>query len=75
MQDFILWWVVVYDKYKTALVSDPRHRITHSCGFLIETKNRAVGAWSNYPVPLWLMRLQHWYCNIWVWQLCQVAVC
>jgi hypothetical protein len=23
----ILWWVVVYDKYKTALVSDPRHRI------------------------------------------------
>jgi hypothetical protein len=24
----ILWWVVVYDEYKTALVSDPRHRIT-----------------------------------------------
>jgi hypothetical protein len=23
----ILWWVVVYDKYKTTLVSDPRHRI------------------------------------------------
>jgi hypothetical protein len=23
----ILWWVVVHDKYKTALVSDPRHRI------------------------------------------------
>jgi hypothetical protein len=23
----ILAWVVVYDKYKTALVSDPRHRI------------------------------------------------
>jgi hypothetical protein len=23
----ILGWVVVYDKYKTALVSDPRHRI------------------------------------------------
>jgi hypothetical protein len=23
----ILWCVVVYDKYKTALVSDPRHRI------------------------------------------------
>jgi hypothetical protein len=21
-----LWWVVVYDKYKTVLVSDPRHR-------------------------------------------------
>jgi hypothetical protein len=24
----ILGWVVVYDKYKTVLVSDPRHRIT-----------------------------------------------
>jgi hypothetical protein len=23
----ILWWVVVYDKNKTVLVSDPRHRI------------------------------------------------
>jgi hypothetical protein len=23
----ILGWVVVYDKYKTALVSDPHHRI------------------------------------------------
>jgi hypothetical protein len=23
----ILWWVVVYDKYKTARVSDPRHWI------------------------------------------------
>jgi hypothetical protein len=23
----ILGWVVVHDKYKTALVSDPRHRI------------------------------------------------
>jgi hypothetical protein len=23
----ILWWVVECDKYKTALVSDPRHRI------------------------------------------------
>jgi hypothetical protein len=23
----ILWWVVANDKYKTALVSDPRHRI------------------------------------------------
>jgi hypothetical protein len=23
----ILWWVVVYDKYKTTLVSDPRDRI------------------------------------------------
>jgi hypothetical protein len=20
-----------------------------------------VGAWSNYPVLLWLMRLQHWF--------------
>jgi hypothetical protein len=23
----ILWWVVVYDEYKTALMSDPRHQI------------------------------------------------
>jgi hypothetical protein len=29
----ILGWVVVYDKYKTALVSDPRHRIA-LIGFL-----------------------------------------
>jgi hypothetical protein len=29
----ILGWVVVYDKYKTALVSDPRHRIA-LVGFL-----------------------------------------
>jgi hypothetical protein len=34
------------------------------CDAGLKQKSGPVGAWSNYPVRLWSMRLQHW-CRSW----------
>jgi hypothetical protein len=56
----ILGWVVVYDKYKTALVSDPRHRIALIDFLRPESPRPAVSGFQGQRKST---RVRFSYCN------------